>query len=89
MVARFGGDEYVVVAPMQPAEELGQRLADTVSRRHLKLESEGRVCSALLSVSVGVAQSDPLDTAYSLIARADEALLSVKRRGKGGVRVAA
>lgn len=87
IVGRYGGDEFMVLAPMTPADQLGNRLGQVLSRRHVKIETDNGACSAQLSCSVGVAQYEVGDTPSSLINRADEALLTIKKRGKGGVRV--
>jgi diguanylate cyclase len=87
ILGRYGGDEFMVLAPMTPADQLGNRLGQVLSRRHVKIETDNGACSAQLSVSVGVAQFEIGDSPSSLINRADEALLTIKKRGKGGVRV--
>ena len=87
IIGRYGGDEFMIIAPGMPADQLGNRLGQVLSRRHVKIETDNGACSAQLSVSVGVAQYEVGDTPSSLINRADEALLSIKKRGKGGVRV--
>jgi diguanylate cyclase (GGDEF)-like protein len=88
VVARYGGDEFCLLSPGLDPEHLAQRLAVAVTRRHVRLEMEGRTCSALLSLSVGIASSRVGDTPESLFDRADQAMLAVKREGKGGIRLA-
>jgi len=73
VVARFGGDEFVVLLPQTHLEQagmLGERLRIAV-REH-----------ADLSISVGVATALDGDSPRSLLARADEALFSAKAGGR-------
>jgi diguanylate cyclase (GGDEF)-like protein len=89
VVARYGGDEFCVLAPAFNAEQLAQRLAGAIARRHVRLEmEEERVCQVLLSLTVGIASSLSGDSPDTLFHRADEALLGAKRHAKGGVRLA-
>ena len=89
LVGRFGGDEFCFLALGSNAEQLSQRLAGVVARRHVRLELDGeRVVSVLLSLSVGVSQARIGDSGAALMDRADQALLEAKKGGKGGVRIA-
>jgi diguanylate cyclase (GGDEF)-like protein len=88
MPTRYGGDEFVFMASGGTSEQLAQRLAGAVARRHVRLEIDDRVVSVLLSVSVGVAASSPGDTLEALMGRAFRALNAVKQEGKGGIRMA-
>ena len=88
VAARYGGDEFCFLGPGLNAEQLAQRLAGAVARRHVRLELEERTCSVLLSVSVGIAQSKLGDTPEELLERADQALTRTKRGSKGGIQIA-
>lgn len=89
LVARYGGDEFVFLSVGATPDQLAQRLAGAVARRHVRLEiEEQRVVSVLLSLSVGVASSKTGDYPEQLLDRADQALLLAKRSGKGGIRMA-
>lgn len=89
VVARFGGDEFAFLAPGASAEQLSQRLSPAVGRRYVRLDlDEDRVCSALLSFSIGLAASSHGEPSDSLLRRADGALQAVKTEGRGGMRLA-
>lgn len=88
LAARYGGDEFCFLAVGGTAEQLAQRLAGAVARRHVRLEIEDRTCSVLLSVSVGISSSSPGDSFDEVLERAGRALAVVKAGGKGGIRLA-
>jgi diguanylate cyclase (GGDEF)-like protein/PAS domain S-box-containing protein len=79
-LARFGGDEFVVVAPVdeEAAEGLAHRLrdalADEVTTQH---------GAARLGVSVGIAQARPDDTPATLLAAADTRMYAAKNAQPG------
>lgn len=77
-VARFGPDEFAVIAPGAGGEVAGRRIRDALARR----EAAGRP----ISISVG-AVVYPADGATSdeLLAAAGRALAEAKRRGRGSV----
>ncbi|MEI2454822.1 sensor domain-containing protein [Lysobacter firmicutimachus] len=81
-IARFGGDEFLVVCPLDGEPLRAERIADAI------LESFGdsfRVDGEEFSItaSIGIAQA-PLDgrTAQQLIQSADVAMYDSKRRGR-------
>ena len=81
MVARWGGEEFVVVSPSSgkvQAEQLAERLRVAVQRETLA----GRVS---VTVSIGVAVYRPGDTASRLLERADTALYRAKKGGRNRV----
>jgi diguanylate cyclase (GGDEF)-like protein len=89
MIARIGGDEFVMWLDgidADVAESRARRLIEASERLHLF--SEG--AEHPLGISVGVAVHDPAtgETLDELLARADVAMYSVKRRGKGGFEMA-
>jgi diguanylate cyclase (GGDEF)-like protein len=89
MVARYGGDELCFIGAGLTPEQLTNRIAAAVAKRHVRLQIDERILSVLLSTSVGIAASIPGDTPESLMARADCALRVAKQEGKGCIRVAA
>jgi diguanylate cyclase (GGDEF)-like protein/PAS domain S-box-containing protein len=80
-VARYGGDEFVVVARTEDAralEKLCQRLV-----RAIEQPTELSVGTIRLSVSVGVAHPFPKDTPDSILTRADTSMYTAKLHGDG------
>jgi len=82
VVARYGGDEFVVVAAIGEPEELealAARLAAGVEEPVELPEGTFR-----LSASVGLAFPGPGDTASALLGRADAAMYIAKQHAEGG-----
>jgi diguanylate cyclase (GGDEF)-like protein len=81
MIARIGGDEFVVVPDgpmsMRDAESFADRLVDTLRKR---VEIQGHTVTS--TVSMGVTVGFPgSDTPAAVLHRADEAVLTAKRGG--------
>ncbi|HXQ76062.1 MAG TPA: sensor domain-containing diguanylate cyclase [Acidimicrobiales bacterium] len=80
-VARYGGDEFVVVARTEndrDLEKLSQRLV-----RAIEHPTELSVGSISLSASVGLAHPYPQDTPETILLRADTAMFTAKVHGDG------
>lgn len=90
IVARYGGDEFIVLLPQTGVEAgraLAQRICEAVSRKNFEIAGQ----SVKFTVSVGVASSRPQagrETADDLFKRADQALYESKRRGRNCVSTA-
>lgn len=87
LVARVGGDEFVVVCPgmpdLQALDQLARSITAAVSRS-FEWESIRLTCRA----SVGCALSDSTDSSpQSLLAKSDFALYEAKRAGRSRVAV--
>ena len=83
MVARMGGDEFVVLcehlAEPSDAEKIATRIVQAVGKP-IPLATG----VATVTASVGIALGEPGETAASLIGRADEAMYRMKQGGKAG-----
>jgi diguanylate cyclase (GGDEF)-like protein len=83
-VARFGGDEFVIVVTdvddRKDVEALAQKVNEALSQ---PLPVDGG--AAILHASIGVAlYPDHAPDAETLLLKADEAMYEAKNRGKGG-----
>jgi diguanylate cyclase (GGDEF)-like protein len=83
LVGRFGGDEFVVIAPRvisdHEAAELGSRLLDAISKPLLGFGS------TVVTASVGITLVAAATTdAREAIRQADSAMYAAKRAGRGG-----
>ncbi len=79
IVARFAGDEFVVVLPRTLERDAEGRIA--------RLSRELRASSVLCSIGVALLEGDA--SFQELFDRADAALYETKRRGKDGFTFAA
>ncbi|MEO0421488.1 MAG: GGDEF domain-containing protein [Pseudomonadota bacterium] len=80
MVARYGGDEFVIMLPdtsLESALTTAERIRRGISRASLMHPDRTRI-----TVSLGVAQYGPDDTLKSLINKADFALYRAKLAGR-------
>jgi diguanylate cyclase len=84
LLARFGGDEFVVIAPgvtsPSAAQALAERLRAAVASTEVTNESTGDLVGQV-TVSVGAAVSGPASTVDSLLQEADQAMYLAKRAG--------
>jgi diguanylate cyclase (GGDEF)-like protein/PAS domain S-box-containing protein len=83
MVARMGGDEFVVLcehlSEPSDAEKIATRIVQAVGKPIPLVTGV-----ATVTASVGIALGEPGETAASLIGRADEAMYRMKQGGKAG-----
>jgi diguanylate cyclase (GGDEF)-like protein len=88
VVTRFGGDEFAVILRDADGAD-GARLADRFVAAVRELELAGPREPVKVTVSAGVAESLPGESADSWLARADRALYEAKAAGRDRVAVAA
>jgi diguanylate cyclase len=82
--ARYGGEEFAVILPqtaLADAVSLANAIRLRVESKKLLKKSTGDVLG-VITISIGVAQFAPEDTAESLVQRADSCLYSAKRNGR-------
>jgi diguanylate cyclase (GGDEF)-like protein len=87
-VVRYGGEEFVVVAPDSPIEAaaaLGNRMISSLNERILTLPDG---TSLAVTASIGAAQYEPGETCLDFLARADGALYEAKRGGRNRLHIA-
>ena len=84
-LARFGGDEFVVVcedlADIDEAMEIARRFAGLIDDTPLLVDRTERI----VTVSAGVAVSEPGESASTLLRDADAAMNLAKERGRARV----
>jgi diguanylate cyclase len=87
VVARYGGEEFAIILPgtglpaaTRVAEHIRQTTMSKELRRRKTGESLGRV-----TISLGVAECRPRESAQDLVERADNCLYAAKRRGRNCV----
>ena len=85
VIARFGGDEFVVV----PNEPLDADAAETLARQlqqrvHKQVEVDGETITRTVSIGVGVGEPGR-DTSSDILRRADQAVVSAKSVGGNAV----
>lgn len=84
LIARFGGDEFVVFLERIPNRECASFRAEEVRRQVYALTMDGE--DSIVSISIGIAFSPQDGNTFELLYRhADEALYSAKGRGKNQI----
>ncbi|GMU70976.1 MAG: GGDEF domain-containing protein [Burkholderiales bacterium] len=84
VVARFGGEEFVILLPEAPLDEAAavvQRVQRELTKRIFMHEHQ----RVLITFSAGVVQRMPGELRDALIARADRALYAAKQAGRNRV----
>lgn len=88
VVARFGGEEFVVFLPETPldgAMKVAEMIRATIARKELKRRDTGETYGTI-TVSMGVSSfRHGSDTLPTMIKRADDALYSAKHAGRNRV----
>ncbi len=89
VVARYGGDEFVVLLDTEVRNDTPDRVCQRIFTQ-LQAPCMFTQGQAQIGASIGIAQHPPLpNQAEELLERADAAMFEAKRAGKGCVRVAA
>jgi len=83
-VARFGGEEFVILLPETPMEDAVVALTRLQRELTRKFFMSGND-KVLITFSAGVTQLQPEDTQATVIKRADEAMYKAKQTGKNRV----
>lgn len=83
LVARYGGEEFVIVLPASSLDD-SVRVAERIQTnlREISLPHAASEVSEMVTVSMGITLSKDGDSAYGIIARADEALYRAKQQGR-------
>ena len=85
LACRFGGEEFVVLMP-EAEERVGQTIAERLRRRISDYPFEIGGEEITVTVSVGIAELDPMaDDPETLLQRADRGLYAAKRQGRNRV----
>lgn len=89
LVGRFGGEEFVIVAPETPAvpvRSLAERVRLNIQKRTAAAKDTGL---PTVTASLGAATTElDVDTVSELLKRADEALYAAKQAGRNRVIIA-
>jgi diguanylate cyclase len=88
VIARFGGEEFLILLPETTAEAAAQtmtRLQRELTKHFFLHDNE----KLLITFSAGVAQRIPNEAQAALVARADKAMYHAKQSGKNRVVIAA
>jgi diguanylate cyclase (GGDEF)-like protein/PAS domain S-box-containing protein len=84
MIGRYGGEEFVILMPMTKAEQ-AYPLAERIRTKVEKIRISTELGDATATLSIGIIEMDhavKIETADSLIRRADAAMYSAKHAGR-------
>jgi diguanylate cyclase len=87
IVARFGGEEFVVILPDTPVDgamKVAEMIRKTIADKELKRKDTGDNYGSI-TVSIGVARFRQTDTLPTFTKRADDALYQSKNMGRNRV----
>lgn len=80
IIARYGGDEFVIMLSQVSKEEADQRLSQLVQSMDTEVEYEGHVRK--ISISIGAIYTAQMQDIDMMFKKADEVLYGVKEIGK-------
>ena len=81
---RFGGEEFIVLAPntkLNGALKLAKRIRKTIEKKKFEFESQ----IIKVTISIGITSASKTDSVFSLIERVDTALYAAKENGRNRV----
>ncbi len=85
--ARYGGEEFAVLLPFTKIDEaqiVGERLRKAVESKVIHIENQ----DISVTISMGLAEYNKVETGEVLFERADKALYEAKTNGRNQVRIA-
>ena len=88
IACRYGGEEFAIILPnteLEEATQIGERIRTAVMSKELVKRSTGENLGRV-TISVGAACFNNMDTAHSIVSRADEALYLAKNAGRNLVK---
>lgn len=88
IACRYGGEEFSIILPqtdLEEAVEIAERIRSAVMSKELVKRSTGENLGRV-TISVGIATFESLDTAHSIVSRADEAMYAAKNAGRNQVK---
>ncbi|MBK8783841.1 MAG: diguanylate cyclase [Anaerolineales bacterium] len=84
VLARYGGDEFIILLPQTNAKQaflIAERIRESVAATHLETENSG--LAVTLSIGIADIRYNPKDEMIEdVIRRADQALYQAKRNGR-------
>lgn len=90
MVIRLGGEEFVCVLPdvdLPSARIVAERLRLSICSQPITVGQDAMPIN--VSISIGLAEAGPQETATSVLDRADQAMYRAKQSGRNRVEIAA
>lgn len=87
VLARWGGDEFVVLLPFSRDADIARKVAGELMRK-LQLELEKQISDTFVTLSIGIAvYPDDADTSEALLVQADKALFYAKSQGRNNIQM--
>lgn len=87
VLARWGGDEFVVLLAFPREAEIARRVAGELMRK-LQMELEKQYHDTFVTLSIGIAvYPDDADSGETLLVQADKALFYAKAQGRNNIQM--